>query len=165
MRTRITQSAVIALGSNLGDREATFLSALRALADADGVEVRAVSPFHDTTALRPDGLDPDAPRYLNAVALVDTTLAPLQLLDVCARIERDHGRIRAERWGDRSLDLDIVSFGTLQSTGERLTLPHPRAHERDFVLRPWLEVDRDAVLPGRGRVDELLAALEGEGAQ
>jgi len=160
VRTTITKPAVIALGSNLGDREATMLSAIRALAEADGVELRAVSPLHDTVALRPEGEDPDAPRYLNAVALVDTTLAPLQLLELCLAIEQEHGRVRAGRWGDRTLDLDLVDFAGLELRLDRLTLPHPRAHERGFVLRPWLEADPDAVLPGHGRVDALLAALD-----
>ena len=76
------------------------------------------------------------------------------------RIEQAHGRIRAERWGDRTLDLDIVDFAGLVSSSDRLTLPHPRAFERDFVLKPWLEVDPDAVLPGHGRVADLVAGLD-----
>lgn len=157
----IEAPAVIALGSNLGDRGATLLAAVRELADTPGVELTAVSTLIETPALKPDGIDPDAPPYLNGVVLIRTTLTPSALLDVLAGIERAHGRERHERWGDRTLDLDIVDFAGLTSHTDRLTLPHPRAHERDFVLRPWLEVDADATLPGHGRVADLLAGLEG----
>lgn len=158
---RIEAPAVVALGSNLGDRGATLLAAVRELAEADGVEVTAVSTLLETAALTPDGIDPDAPRYLNGVVLLRTTLTPTALLDLLGEIEDRHGRVRHERWGDRTLDLDIVDFAGLTSSSTRLTLPHPRAHERDFVLRPWLEVDPDAVLPGHGRVADLLAASTG----
>ena len=156
----IQAHAVIALGANLGDRQATMLAAVRELADADGVELTAISPVIETAALRPEGVDHEAPAYLNAVALVTTTLTPDALLDVLTGIEKAHGRIRAERWGDRTLDLDIVDFAGLVSTSERLTLPHPHAFERGFVLRPWLAVDPDAVLPGHGRVADLVAGLD-----
>lgn len=160
LKRTIEQPAVIAFGANLGDRRATLLAAARELAEAPGVEVTAISPVHETPALRPDGVDPDAPAYLNAVALIRTTLAPEPLLDVLAGIEKAHGRVRSERWGDRTLDLDIIDFAGIQSTSESLTLPHPRAFERDFVLRPWLEVDANAVLAGHGRVADLLSALD-----
>lgn len=152
--------AVIALGSNLGDREATFAAALRELAELPGIELDAISSFHETPALRPWGIDPDAPAYLNAVALVTTTLEPEALLDRLNEVERAHGRVRDERWGDRTLDLDIVAMGDRTVDTERVTLPHPRAHERDFVLRPWAEVAPDAVLPGHGAVRDLLAELD-----
>ena len=92
--------------------------------------------------------------------LVRTTLPPRALLSLLHEIERKHGRVRAERWGDRTLDLDIIDYAGLQSATDELTLPHPRAHERAFVLRPWAEVAPEAVLPGHGRVADLLAALE-----
>ncbi len=157
----IRAPAVIAIGANLGDRRATMLAATRELADTDGVELTAISSVIETPALKPSGVDHDAPAYLNAVALITTTLTPDALLAVLNGIERAHGRVRAERWGDRTLDLDIVDFAGIVSTSPRLTLPHPRAFERDFVLVPWLEVDPDAVLPGRGRVAELVAGLNG----
>ncbi len=152
--------AVIALGANLGDRRATLLAAARELANTDGVELTAISPVIETAALRTDGVDHEAPAYLNAVALITTTLTPGAMLDVLNGIENAHGRVRAERWGDRTLDLDIVDFAGLVSASERLTLPHPRAFERDFVLKPWLAVDPDAVLPGHGRVADLVAGLD-----
>ena len=158
----IEADAVIAVGSNLGDRVATFQAAVRALAEADGVEVTAISTPIETVAVKLDGEDPDAPTYLNAVVLVRTRLAPRRLLQLLNGIERDHGRVRGERWGDRTLDLDIVDYAGIQSSTDDLTLPHPRAHERTFVLRPWAEVAPDAVLAGRGRVADLLAALDQE---
>ena len=85
--------------------------------------------------------------------------APRTLLAAVNRIEADHGRERVEHWGDRTLDIDIITFGDLVSDDPALTLPHPRAAERDFVLVPWLQLAPDALLPGRGRVDQLLATL------
>jgi 2-amino-4-hydroxy-6-hydroxymethyldihydropteridine diphosphokinase len=157
----ITAPAVIALGANLGDRRATMLAATRELAETDGVELTAISSVIETPALKPDGVDHDAPAYLNAVALIATTLTPDALLAVLNGIENAHGRVRAERWGDRTLDLDIVDFAGIVSSSPGLTLPHPRAFERAFVLVPWLEVDADAVLPGHGRVSDLVAGLKG----
>jgi len=156
----IEADAVIAVGSNLGDRAAIYAGAVRALAEADGIEVTAISTPIETVALRPDGEDPDAPAYLNGVVLIRTTLAPRRLLALLHEIERENGRVRAERWGDRTLDLDIVDYAGMRSSSDDLTLPHPRAHERTFVLRPWVEVAPDAELPGKGRIADLLAALE-----
>lgn len=152
--------AVVAFGANLGDRRATVLAGVRALADADGVEVTAVSDVIETVALRPHGEDRDAPGYLNGIALLRTTLAPEELLALLHRIESDHGRVRAERWGDRTLDLDLVDFDGEVRDDPALTLPHPRAAERDFVLRPWAQIAPDAVLPGHGRVADLLLRRE-----
>ncbi|RZU64009.1 2-amino-4-hydroxy-6-hydroxymethyldihydropteridine diphosphokinase [Microterricola gilva] len=151
--------AVIALGANLGDRRATLAAAVRAIADLPGVELTGVSSFIETPALKPHGVDTDAPAYLNGVATVVSALAPHALLDALNAIEHANGRVRAEHWGDRTLDLDLITYAELQQSDDRLTLPHPRAAERDFVLRPWLELQPDAVVPGRGRVDALLAAL------
>jgi 2-amino-4-hydroxy-6-hydroxymethyldihydropteridine diphosphokinase len=165
LKRRIEEPAVIAFGSNLGDRAAILHAAATALAEAEGVELLAMSGLHESIALKPGGADPAAPEYLNAVALVRTTLTPDALLALLHRIEAEHGRERTEKWGDRTLDLDLIDFAGLRRKGEGdgLTLPHPRAQERDFVLRPWLEVDPDAVLPGAGRVADLLAALDAAG--
>ena len=152
--------AVIAFGSNLGDRAAILHAAATSLAEAEGVEVTAMSGLHESIALKPGGTDPTAPEYLNAVALITTTLAPAALLALMHRIEADHGRQRDEHWGDRTLDLDLIDYAGLQQNRPGLMLPHPRAQERDFVLRPWLEIDPDAVLPGHGRVADLVAALD-----
>lgn len=151
--------AVLALGSNLGDRQATMLEAVRRVADVSGVELVAASSFHESAAVKPEGVDPSAPPYLNAVVLVDTTLAPEELLDAINLIEHDLGRVRGERWADRTLDIDIIEYAGESRSSERLTLPHPRAAERSFVLGPWLEVEPNAELGGV-RVAQLLAKLE-----
>ena len=154
--------AVVALGSNLGDREETIDEAVAAIARLPLVDgVRVSKPFQ-TVAVRLDGPDPDAPVFVNAVAIVTTRLAPSVLLGMLHAIEEQHGRVRAQRWGDRTLDLDLIAYGDERSEDERLLLPHPRAAERLFVLEPWLDVDPDATLPGRGRVADLVAALKGE---
>lgn len=152
--------AVVALGANLGDRAATLSSAvdqLRALPLVD--DVRAATPV-ESVAVKPEGRDAAAPAYLNSVALVTTRLAPSVLLEYLHAIETRHGRERRERWGDRTLDLDLIAYGDVVVASPALTLPHPRAAERDFVLVPWLSLDPDAVLPGADRVDALIAALD-----
>ncbi len=154
--------AVVALGANLGDRAETLSAAAAELRALPLVEDVRVSEAVDSVALTLDGPDPDAPAYLNAVALVTTRLAPSILLAYLQAIEARHGRVRRERWGARTLDLDLIAYGDVISDDPVLTLPHPRAAERDFVLAPWLALDPDAELPGRGRVDVLLARL-GEG--
>ncbi len=159
-RLRPFEPAVVAFGSNLGDREATIRAALDDLAATPGVRLDAVSSFLETTAVRPHGIDDLAPRYLNGVAMISTALDPHALLAELQRIEDEHGRVRRERWGDRTLDLDLIAMAGRRVDDDRLVLPHPRAAERRFVLEPWLEVDPDAELPGLGRVDALLARLE-----
>jgi len=154
--------AVIAFGANLGDREATIASATRALAETPGVQLVAVSPVYETAAIKHSGVDPAAPGYLNGVVIVETALAPLDLLDVLQAVEAEHGRVRTEHWGDRTLDLDLIDFGEVVSADERLELPHPRAWQRAFVLQPWLDLDPDAVLPGRGPIAELRRAAHDE---
>ncbi|MCP2031580.1 2-amino-4-hydroxy-6-hydroxymethyldihydropteridine diphosphokinase [Okibacterium sp. HSC-33S16] len=154
---------VLALGSNLGDREATLRAALDHL-QAAGVHVTTTSGFAASVAVKPNGPDPSAPGYLNAVALAHTDLSPRDLLDAIHTIEADLGRVRLEHWGDRTIDIDIVAYGTRVVAEPDLEIPHSRAAERDFVLAPWLEVDPDAELVGHGRVDALLAALRAPGA-
>lgn len=152
-------TAVVALGANLGDRAATIeaaLADLRRLPLVDGVQASA--PM-ESVAITPGGRDASAPAFLNAVALVTTRLAPSVLLAYLHAIEERHGRERRERWGDRTLDLDLIAYGDVVSDDPRVTLPHPRAAERDFVLEPWLSLDADATIPGAGRADDLLARL------
>ena len=155
--------AVVALGANLGDREATIRNAAERISRLPLVTDVRLSRLHETVALRVDGPDPDAPGYVNAVALVTTRLAPEILLGMLHAIEDENGRERRERWGDRTLDLDLVAYGEETSDDPRMRLPHPRAAERLFVLEPWLDVDPDAVLPGSGRVADLVARLHAEG--
>jgi 2-amino-4-hydroxy-6-hydroxymethyldihydropteridine diphosphokinase len=152
--------AVLSLGSNLGDREQNLRDAVAALAALDHVTLTRVSGIVETAAVKPEGVDESAPAYLNAVALLVTSLDADALLARLNQIEADLGRVREVRWGDRTLDIDIVTFGDVRRADDILVLPHPRASERSFVLVPWLEVDPDAVLPGVGRVDGLPAARE-----
>ncbi|WP_255461143.1 2-amino-4-hydroxy-6-hydroxymethyldihydropteridine diphosphokinase [Glaciihabitans sp. INWT7] len=150
--------AVIALGSNLGDREENLRAAVHDIAALEGVHVTAVSGIVQSQAVKPTGTDAEAPAYLNAVMLVQSALHPEALLAELNRIEADHGRVRVERWGDRTLDLDIIDFGGLERDSEDLTLPHPRAWERAFVVVPWLQVDAEASLRGHGRIYALAVA-------
>jgi 2-amino-4-hydroxy-6-hydroxymethyldihydropteridine diphosphokinase len=153
--------AVVALGANLGDRAATLNAALADLQRLPLVDEVRASGAVESVAVKPDGPDAEAPAYLNAVALVTTRLAPSVLLAFLHAIEARHGRDRRERWGDRTLDLDLITYGDVISTDAVLTLPHPHAAERDFVLVPWLSLDPDAEIPGVGRVDSLLQKLQG----
>lgn len=158
-RLELTLPAVLSLGSNLGDREATIRAAVVAIEATASVTVSAASSLVETAAHKPSGIDDDAPAYLNAVLIVQTSLSPLELLAELERIEHHFGRVRDERWGDRTLDIDIVSMGGVRLATERLTIPHPRAADRAFVLAPWLEIDPDAQLTGYGRIEPLLANL------
>lgn len=152
--------AVVALGANLGDRAATMAAAIDELGRLPLVDaVRASDPV-ESVAVTLEGPDASAPAYLNAVAIVTTRLAPSVLLGYLHAIEERHGRERRVRWGDRTLDLDLVAYADLVSQSPQLMLPHPRAAQRDFVLAPWLTLDPDATLPGVGRVDAALARLK-----
>jgi 2-amino-4-hydroxy-6-hydroxymethyldihydropteridine diphosphokinase len=154
---------VIALGGNLGNRLETLQGAVDALEDTPGVRVKAVSPVYET---EPWGVPAGSqPAYFNAVVLVRTTLPPSALLERAQAIEEAFFRVRTERWGPRTIDVDIVSYDTAVSDDPELTLPHPRAHERAFVLVPWYDVDPAAAVPGRGPVAELLAAVGREGVR
>jgi len=137
---------VIALGSNLGDRKSILDEAVLSLKQV--ITVKAVSTYIETD---PVG-GPDQPRYLNAVLVGESDLAPEELLRKMQAIENSAGRVRIERWGARTLDLDLIAAGDIVQESEFLTLPHPRAHERRFVLDPWLEIDPEATLPGFGEV-------------
>ena len=150
---------LFAFGANLGDRGETIRAAQGELAQIPGIDRFEASPLRETIALTTSGPDPEAPRYLNGVATAFTALSPHDLLDAMQAIERSHGRVRDARWGDRTLDIDLVLFGGRVISDERLQVPHPRAHERDFVLAPWLDLDPNAVLMGHGRVAELLRRI------
>ena len=154
--------AVIALGSNLGDRGEHIESAAAQIGAVDGIKLVKLSKVVESYAETPTGVDQSKPKYLNAVALVDTSLKPKELLAALQRVESDHGRVRIEKWGSRTLDLDIITFGTQLRSGKELVLPHPRAYQRPFVLVPWAQVDPEAVLPGHGSVAELAAEMTGQ---
>jgi 2-amino-4-hydroxy-6-hydroxymethyldihydropteridine diphosphokinase len=138
--------AVIALGSNLEDPEAQVRRAFAEIAALPDTWVAARSSLHRTT---PVGYA-DQPDFINACALVETRLTPRALLDGLLAIERRHGRVREIPNGPRTLDLDIVLYGGAEVDEPGLRIPHPRAHERQFVIAPLLEVWPDAVIPGRG---------------
>lgn len=135
---------VLALGANLGDRMATLIAAVGDLEASEGIRVVAASPVVETA---PVG-GPEQPDYLNAVVLLDTTLSPHALLAACQVVEAGHGRQRSVHWGPRTLDVDVISYDGLVARSPRLELPHPRAHERGFVLVPWAAVDPKGELPG-----------------
>jgi 2-amino-4-hydroxy-6-hydroxymethyldihydropteridine diphosphokinase len=145
--------AVIALGANIGNPLENLEIALSLLRES--TEVISVSSFYKTA---PVG-GPAQPDYLNAVCIIESELPALDLLSLLQGIEKSLGRERSEHWGPRTIDLDLIQFGGLLSKSTELELPHPRAHERRFVLEPWLEIDSDAVLLSHGRVDQLLAQL------
>jgi 2-amino-4-hydroxy-6-hydroxymethyldihydropteridine diphosphokinase len=145
--------AVIALGANIGNPFENLEIALSLLRES--TEVISVSSFYKTA---PVG-GPAQPDYLNAVCIIESELPALDLLSLLQGIEKSLGRERSEHWGPRTIDLDLIQFGGLLSKSTELELPHPRAHERRFVLEPWLEIDSDAVLLSHGRVDQLLAQL------
>ena len=149
--------AYVGLGANLGDRQATMRAALDALAATPNVRVVAVSTIRETD---PVGFV-DQPRFLNAAAAVDTELGARELLDELLRIERSLGRTReGPRFGPRTIDLDLLLFGDEVVDGPGLTVPHPRLHERAFVLDPLAELDPGLVVPGLGPVETLRRKLE-----
>lgn len=155
------RQAVLSLGSNLGNRMETIQGAVDALEDTPGLRVKAVSRVYETD---PVGVTGQA-SYLNAVALIKTTLPPASLLERAGAVEEAFHRVREERWGPRTIDVDILVYQDTVSDDPVLTLPHPRAHERAFVLVPWLDVEPEAELPGRGRVAELLAGVGDAGVR
>ena len=139
----ITTPAVIGLGGNVGDVASAFRSALEAIDRAEGNRVVAVSSLYRTAPV--GGVEQDD--FLNAAALVATTLDPTALHALLAAIERDHGRVRDERWGPRTLDLDLLWFGGLAIASPELEVPHPRLHERRFALAPLVELLPDCTDP------------------
>ncbi|NGO68628.1 2-amino-4-hydroxy-6-hydroxymethyldihydropteridine diphosphokinase [Streptomyces boncukensis] len=149
--------AVLSLGSNLGNRLEALQSAVDALADTPGLRVKAVSPVYET---EPWGVEPGSqPSYFNAVVVVKTTLPPGSLLERGHAIEEALERVRDERWGPRPIDVDIVAYQDVVSDDPELTLPHPRAHERAFVLVPWHDIEPGAEVPGRGSLGALLESV------
>lgn len=145
--------AVIALGSNLGNRELNIDSAVAELAKI--IEVTNLSTNHETD---PVG-GPEQPRYLNAILIAETQLDPHELLIAMLEIENKLGRKREVHWGPRTIDLDLIIVGDEVIDSDVLVLPHPRAHERRFVLEPWLEIDPTAQIPGFGLIESILQRI------
>ena len=151
--------AYVGVGANLGDRERTILRAVDQLAGAPGVEVIAVSSLRETAPWGPV----EQPWFLNGAVTIETDRDPRELLDLLLEIERTLGRDHSgERYGPRTIDLDLLVVGDVTCDEPGLTLPHPRLHERRFALEPLAELAPDLVLPARGAVAELLAAVEAD---
>ena len=158
----MSERAILALGGNLGDRKKTIKAAIKDIKALEGVEVISKSPLYESFAATEDGPDETAPRYLNGVVEVETTLKPGALLTAVRKIETSHGRVRLERWGSRTLDIDIITYGSLIKDGKRLTIPHPRAYQRAFVVVPWAAMDPKARLLGHGSVAALAEDLKSQ---
>lgn len=150
-----TVRSVLALGSNLGASSDTLVLAVADLVEPETVRLHAVSPVART---KPVG-GPEQPDYLNMVIEVETSLTPYALLALCQSVEDKHSRTRTVRWGPRTLDVDIITYGSWTSDDEALVIPHPRAASRAFVLQPWAWMDPGATLAGRP-VAELVEEAE-----
>lgn len=148
--------SVLAIGGNLGDRQGNIKSAVEKIAALKKVKVRAVSPMVESFAVTATGVDQSKPNYINAVLKVDTKLKPKKLLKQLRKVEAELGRVRLERWGSRTMDIDIITYGDEIIAKQTLSVPHPRAYQRAFVLVPWNLLDKDAVLPGHGKVSDLV---------
>jgi 2-amino-4-hydroxy-6-hydroxymethyldihydropteridine diphosphokinase len=151
---------VYSVGSNLGDRLANLQGAVDAIRDTPDVIVVDVSAVYETA---PVGGPADSPAFLNLVIVAETTLEPRTLLERAQAVEDAYGRVRVERWAPRTLDVDLIMVGRAQTQESDLQLPHPLAHERGFVLLPWLEIDPTATLPGHGAVADLVRDVDASG--
>jgi len=154
--------AVLALGSNLGDRGETIHSAIEQLGAHPKIRVLEKSPLVESIAVTESGLDESKPNYLNGVVKIATKLSPKKLLEATSQIELSHGRVRERRWESRSLDIDIITYESKKQESKNLTLPHPRAHERAFVLVPWSLMDSEAQLVGFGKVSDLAEPIKNQ---
>ena len=157
---RPIRQAVLAFGSNLGDRHGKLQGGVSTLEDTPEVTVVAISSVYETDAV---GGPADSGKFLNAVVLIDTTLTVHTLLDRALAIEDAFGRERSEPNAPRTLDVDLIVVGDRIADDEQLTLPHPRAHERGFVLVPWLEIDPEGEIPGKGFVADLIGGVDTSG--
>jgi len=145
--------AVIALGANIGNPKQNLDLAITLLREA--TDLVSVSKYYSTA---PVG-GPEQPDYLNAVCIIESELPAVDLLSLLHGIEKTLGRERIEHWGPRTIDLDLIQYGSLLSNSQELALPHPRAHERRFVLEPWHEIEPEAILLTHGKISQLLAQL------
>ena len=152
--------AYLALGGNLGDVAGEFAHVLQALASSDGVTIVAMSRVYRTP---PWGVT-DQPDFLNMAAAIETSLSARTLLELCLSIEASSGRVRNERWGPRNIDIDVIAYGDEIIDEPDLTIPHPRAHERAFVLAPLAEIAGDLTLAGRS-VRAWLATVDASGVR
>ena len=148
-------TAFVGIGSNLGDRETNLGRALDLLAAEDGIDIAAVSEIRETEPVGPVEQGP----FLNGAARVETSLAPRALLACLLTVENRLGRVREERWGPRTIDLDLLLYGDEQIDEPGLSVPHPRLHERRFALEPLADLDPGLEIPGQGPLSTLLAKL------
>ena len=159
---RPIRQAVIALGSNLGERLQRLQGGVAAIEDTPEVKITATSSVYETVPVdSPEG----SQDYLNAVVLIDTTLTVHQLLDRALAIEDAFGRDRSVKNAPRTLDVDLIVVGKRVADDDKLKLPHPRAHERAFVLLPWFEIDPEGEIPGHGFIADLLAETDTSGVR
>jgi 2-amino-4-hydroxy-6-hydroxymethyldihydropteridine diphosphokinase len=145
--------AVIALGANIGNPKEQMDLAVAMLREA--TDFKLVSDYYSTKPVS----DIPQPDYLNAVCIVESDLPALDLLALLQGVEKTLGRERNERWGPRTIDLDLIQYGSLLSSADELELPHPRAHERRFVIEPWHSIEPDAILLTYGKISEILEQL------
>jgi 2-amino-4-hydroxy-6-hydroxymethyldihydropteridine diphosphokinase len=153
--------AYIGLGSNLDSPRQHISTAIKALGEIQSTRTLNVSSLYKSKPVGPQ----DQGDYINAVAQIETELEPLMLLDSLQAIENTHGRVRNERWGPRTLDLDILMFGNEIIQNDRLTIPHPEMLNRSFVLIPLAEIDADCVIPGKGMLKDLISNIDQEGLE
>jgi 2-amino-4-hydroxy-6-hydroxymethyldihydropteridine diphosphokinase len=154
--------AVIALGSNLGNKRQWLVKALSLIATTPDIYLTDISPVVESKALTLAGVDSSKPSFLNCVAEIETPLEPEQLLRELQAIEVELGRKRKERWGDRNIDIDIITYGDSHLQTEDLMIPHPEAKNRAFVIVPWYLMNQKATLPGVGRIKKLARKYAGE---
>jgi 2-amino-4-hydroxy-6-hydroxymethyldihydropteridine diphosphokinase len=148
-------TCVLALGSNLGNRRNWLIKALSLIATTKDVYLTDISPIVESKALTLAGVDSTKPKFLNCVAEIETTLKPEELLRQMQAIEIELGRKRKERWGDRNIDIDIITYGITNYRSPELVIPHPETKNRSFVIVPWYLMNQNATLPGVGRIEKL----------
>jgi 2-amino-4-hydroxy-6-hydroxymethyldihydropteridine diphosphokinase len=147
--------AVLALGSNLGNRRQWIIKALAAIKLTNGIDLVEISPLVESKALTLAGFDSSKPKFLNCVAEIETSLNPENLLAAVQGIEQLLGRKKLERWGDRNIDIDIITYASQLYRSVDLVIPHPEAAKRAFVIVPWYLMDQKAELPGVGSIEKL----------
>ena len=153
-------TAYLSLGSNVGNRLATLQSAVADLEDA-GLHISAVSSVYETDPVGGPAQD----KFFNIVAQAQTWMSATEVFELCHAVEDAHGRTRTEHWGPRTLDIDLLVFDDLELESDTLTIPHPRAHERGFVLVPWFDIDPECEIPGHGTVGRLAQQVGRQGVR
>jgi len=151
----------IGLGSNMESPKQQIKSAIKSIGEISAAQILKVSSLYSSKPMGPQNQN----NYINSVAKIDTDLTPHELLECLQDIENQHGRIRKERWGPRTLDLDILIYGKEIIKDSNLTIPHPEIENRSFVLAPLVEIDRNCIIPDKGKAHDLLAIIDQEGLE